>query len=150
MKLEQRLVIPTSQDKLWDLLIDVARVGRCFPGVDQVTAIDDESYRGQMRVRIGPVSLTLAGTIVVLERDKERWRASLRLDGADRRIGGGVHGTMYMDLRELSQNETELVITSDVSFLGKLGELGHTVIRRKADSVIQEFVRNLTREAASL
>ncbi len=150
MKIEQRLVVPTGRDKLWGLLMDVARVGRCFPGAEQVTALDDRSYQGTMRVRVGPVSLNMTGTIVVLEQDKECWHASLRLDGADRRVGGAVRGTMALDLRELSPEETELVIDSDVSFLGKLGELGQPVIRRKADSVIQEFARNLRQAAASL
>lgn len=149
MKIEQRLVVPASRAKLWDLLLDVARVGRCFPGVEQVTALDDQRYQGTMRVRVGPVGLTMAGTIVVLERDRDRWHASLRLEGSDRRIGGGVHGTMDMDMVELSPQETELAITGDVSFLGKLGELGQPVVRRKADSVIQEFAQNLRKEASS-
>ena len=148
MKLEQRLVVPTSRSNLWDLLMDMARVGRCFPGVEQVTAVDDQTYQGEMRIRVGPVSLNMSGTILVLERDKDRWHASMRLDGVARRIGGGVHATMEMDLKELTPDETELIIASDVSFLGKLGELGQPVIRSKADSVIQEFARNLSREAA--
>ena len=150
MKIERRLVVPTGRSKLWDLLMDVARVGRCFPGVEQVTPQDNQSYQGTMRVRVGPVSLNMAGTITVLEQDRDRWHASLRLEGADRRIGGAVRGTMDMDLMELSPEETELAITSDVSFMGKLGELGQPVIRRKADSVIQEFAQNLRQEAASL
>ena len=118
--------------------------------VEQVTPQDNQSYQGTMRVRVGPVSLNMAGTITVLEQDRDRWHASLRLEGADRRIGGAVRGTMDMDLMELSPEETELAITSDVSFMGKLGELGQPVIRRKADSVIQEFAQNLRQEAASL
>ena len=150
MKLERSLVVPTSREKLWDLLMDVARVGRCFPGVEQVTAQDDQRYEGMMRVRVGPVSLNMAGTIIVLEQDRERWHASMRLEGTDRRIGGSVRGSMQLDLTERSPVETELQISSDVSFLGKLGELGQPIIRRKADSVIKEFASNLSREAASL
>ena len=150
MKMEHRLVLPASRDKLWDLLLDVARVGQCFPGVEEVTAQDDQTYKGLMRVRVGPVSLNMAGTIVVLEQDKDRWHASLRIEGSERRVGGSVQGTMDMDLAEISQGETELLITSNVSFLGKLGELGQPVIRRKADSVVQEFTRNLMQAADSL
>jgi len=149
MKLEQRLVMPAGRGKLWDLLMDVARVGQCFPGVEQVTTVDNQNYQGVMRVSVGPVRLNMSGNIQVLEQDKERWHASLRLDGSDRRVGGAVHATMKLDLMELAPEETELVITSDVSFLGKLGELGQPVIRKKADSVIQGFARNLRQEVAS-
>ena len=150
MKLEQRLVVPATRDKLWGLLMDMPRLGRCFPGVEQVTRVDDQNYQGIMRVRVGPVTLNMSGTIQVLEQDNDRWHASLRLDGAERRVGGAVHAAMQMDLIELAQGDTELVITSDISFLGKLGELGQPVIRKKADSVIQEFARNLRQAVASL
>ena len=149
MRIEQRLLVPSTRGDLWNLLLDLDRVGRCFPGVERVTPLDEDSYRGEMRVRVGPVSLNISGTIVVLERDKTRWHASLRLEGADRRVGGAVRGTMDMDLIEVSPEETELLIRSDVSFLGKLGELGQPVIRKKADSVIREFAQNLKLEAAS-
>jgi carbon monoxide dehydrogenase subunit G len=150
MKMEQRLVVPTGRAKMWDLLMDLARVGRCFPGVEQVTAQDDRTYQGVMKVRVGPVSINIAGKIVVLEQDRDRWHASLSLDGADRKVGGAVHGIMDLDLNEISPQETELMVSSEVSFMGKLGELGQPLIRKKADSVIQEFARNLSQEAASL
>ena len=56
---------------------------------------------------------------------------------------------MTMDPLEGASQETELVIASDISFLGKLGELGQPVIRKKADSVLQEFARNLRKELAA-
>lgn len=147
MKIEKTLVVPAQRKAVWDLLMDLSRVGRSFPGVEELEPLDDGSYRGTMKVRVGPVSLRIAGTIQVVERDQEAWRASMRLEGGDRRVGGGVRGTLNLSLNEVSPNETEVAISSDVTFMGKLGELGQTVIRRKADSVIQDFASNLAREA---
>ena len=149
MKLEQHLRVPGNRAQVWDLLMDMARVGRCFPGVEQVTMVDQDNYRGTVRFRVGPATLNFSGSILVLERDRDRWHASMRLDGADRRVGASVRAAMVMDLVEAASQETELVIASDISFLGKLGELGQPVIRKKADSVIQEFARNLGWELAS-
>ena len=147
MKIEKTLVVPAQRKAVWDLLMDLSRVGRSFPGVEELEPLADGSYRGTMKVRVGPVSLRIAGTIQVVERDQEAWRASMRLEGGDRRVGGGVRGTLNLSLNEVSPNETEVAISSDVTFMGKLGELGQTVIRRKADSVIQDFASNLAREA---
>ena len=147
MKIEKALVVPAQRKAVWDLLMDLSRVGRSFPGVEELEPLDDGSYRGTMKVRVGPVSLRIAGTIQVVERDQEAWRASMRLEGGDRRVGGGVRGTLNLSLNEVSPNETEVAISSDVTFMGKLGELGQTVIRRKADSVIEDFASNLAREA---
>ena len=143
MKAEHRFVAPASRDQVWELMQDMVALGRCFPGVEQVEAEDGASYRGTMRIRLGPVSLNIAGTITVIEMDKERWHAAMRLQGTDRRLGGGMSGTMVVELVENSPTETELVVSSDISFLGKLGELGQPIIRRKADSILREFAHNL-------
>ena len=147
MKFESTITVPAQREAVWDVLMDLSRVGRSFPGVEDLEALDDGSYRGTMKVRVGPVSLRIAGTIQILERDRDQWSASMRVEGGDRRVGGGVRGTLDLSLNEVSANQTEVAMSSEVTFIGKLGELGQTVIRRKADSVIQDFASNLAREA---
>ena len=126
MKLEQRLVVPATRDKLWGLLMDMPRLGRCFPGVEQVTRVDDQNYQGIMRVRVGPVTLNMSGTIQVLEQDNDRWHASLRLDGAERRVGGAVHAAMQMDLIELAQGGYGVGDHQRYFLPGKTGRTGPT------------------------
>ena len=115
-----------------------------------MTAVDDQSYQGTMHVRVGPVRLSVSGIIQIIERDNDRWHA---LYNAWMEPTAGwveqYRATMGMDLEELSAGETELVVSSDVSFMGKLGELGQPIMRRKADSVMQEFIQNLGLELAS-
>ena len=43
--------------------------------------------------------------------------------------------------------ETELSLSSDLTFMGKLGEMGQPLIRKKAESTMEEFARNLVAEA---
>ena len=143
-------MIPIGREQLWELLLDVGRVGRCFPGVEQLTQIDDQSYQGTIKVRVGPVSFNATGKLKVVEMDKDRWHSSLRLEGADRRIGGEITGKVGIDLKERSVGETEMVVAADLFLVGKLASLGQSIIRNKAQSVIQEFAQNLRREAASL
>ena len=150
MKTERSLVLSGSRSEMWNLLMDIDRVGACFPGVEDLTRVDDSSYQGTMKIRVGPVSLTVKGTLTVLAMDKEAWHASMRLEGADRRIGAGVRATIDMDLKELAADQTELTIVSDVAFLGRLGELGQPIIHRKAEAAIEEFAENLAKEAASI
>ena len=52
---------------------------------------------------------------------------------------------MTVRLKSSSPTETELDIETDTTFMGRLGELGQPVIRRKAQSTIEEFARNLSR-----
>jgi carbon monoxide dehydrogenase subunit G len=146
MKTEHRFAAPAAREQVWELMLDMPRVGRCFPGVKEVDAAGDQSYRGTMQVRVGPVSLNISGTMVVTAMDKDLWQASMHVEGADRRLGGGVSGEMLVNLIDLSDSETEVVVSSDISFMGKLGELGQPIIRKKADSILREFADNISRQ----
>jgi carbon monoxide dehydrogenase subunit G len=56
---------------------------------------------------------------------------------------------MLVQLKPAPSGETKLLIETDTTFMGRLGELGQPVIRRKAQSTIEEFARNLSRELAA-
>lgn len=143
MNFEQRCTIPVPRAQLWDFLMDVPQMATCVPGVESVTPTSDGRYVGQMRVRVGPIALNLQGTMSIEERDQENWRASVRAEAADRRVGGGVHTTAHMTLVEHGPTETALLIRAEARLLGKLGEFGQPLIRKKADELLAEFARNV-------
>ena len=143
MNFEQQATIPASRETLWDFLMDVPSVATCVPGVQAVTPREDGQYAGEMRIRVGPISLTLQGVMAIQERDRENWKASMHGEATDRRVGGGLNATAQMTLIEQGAAETRLVIQTDARLLGKLGEFGQPLIRKKADQMMAEFARNV-------
>jgi hypothetical protein len=146
MKLENRCLVPAGRDATWALVMDIPRVATCVPGLGDVTTEDDGRFQAVMKVRIGPISLNLAGTIQVLERDKDKGEASFQVEASDRRVGGSFRTNITMQLVSQADNQTELLIVSDTNFMGRLGELGQPIIRRKANTTMQDFARNLARQ----
>ena len=49
-----------------------------------------------------------------------------------------------MRLLEQSESTTELVLSGEVRFLGKLGEFGEPLIRKRAEIIVGDFARNVT------
>jgi carbon monoxide dehydrogenase subunit G len=146
VKFTQRAVIPVARELLWEFLMDVPKVARSLPGVESVNQIDDTTYQGALKVRVGPISLNLQGKIILEQRDRENWRAALRAEASDRMAAGAVKGRTNMELKEISPKETELSVETDVNILGKIGEFGQPIIRKKADAMLQEFVENIKRQ----
>ncbi|MCH8831142.1 MAG: hypothetical protein IID00_00170 [Chloroflexi bacterium] len=149
MKLENRCLVPASVDKTWALLLDIPQAAPCIPGVQDVVADGENRFKAVMQVRIGPVRLNFSGTISVVGQDKEKGEARFRIEAADRRVGGSIRADLTMQITSISPEETEMVITSDTVFMGKIGELGQPIIRRKANSTLQDFARNLAKQAQS-
>ena len=148
MKMENRCLVPADRAATWALVMDIPRAAACVPGVQEVTA-EDDGYRAVMRVRVGPISLDLAGTIRVLGGDEEKGEARFLVEASDRRVGGGVRTNISMQLSPQPDGQTELTIVSDTNFMGRLGELGQPIIRRKANTTMQEFARNLAQQASN-
>ena len=76
-------------------------------------------------------------------QDDEGREARFVVEAADRRVGGAVKSDVEMRAVESEGGATELVILSDTTFMGRLGELGQPIIRRKANTTLEDFARNL-------
>lgn len=149
MNFEHRITIPASRERVWSFLEEIPRVGRCVPGVTEVTQVDDQTYRGSIKVRVGPIGLTLAGDLNVLEQDEEAGKAAMSAQASDRKIGGAVSAKLSLEVREVQPTETELLVLTDATVMGRLGEFGQAVIRKKVDQMMGEFAKNLSAAVAA-
>ena len=149
MNFEHSATIPAPKAKVWDFVMDVPRVSQCVPGVQDVKPLDADNYEGTLKVRVGPISLSLVGKITMEERDVQRGRASMVASAQDRKVGGGVQAKMAMRVEELGPAESKLTITTDANVMGKIGEFGQPVIRKKAEQMMAEFTDKVAREVVS-
>ena len=129
--------------------MDVPRTAFCVPGLQELEPAEDGSFRATLQARIGPISLTFSGTIRVLEQNPELYLARFRVEGSDRRVGGSFQANMTVRLIPLSPDKTQLEISADTTFMGKLGELGQPIIRRKTAATIDQFAKNLAQQLDS-
>jgi uncharacterized protein len=143
VKFEHKTSINAPIDKVWDFLMDLESVAKCVPGVETVEKLDNDRYRGTLKVKVGPISLNLQGDAYITERDDAAHKASMRLDAADKRAGGAVKGLASMTATEAGGGITELQLDTDAQVMGRIGEFGQPIIRRKAEQTMNEFADNL-------
>ena len=149
MTFTQTCTITASRDIVWDFLMQAENVARCLTGVEALKQLDQDNYEGTLRVKVGPIALSLQGTLRVEARDREQWHGAMRAEAKDRRLGGGLRAHLSMDLREKGPTETEMCITLEAHMLGKIGEFGQPVIRKKADAMLQEFAVQVSQQLLS-
>ncbi len=145
MNFEHSCTVPVAREILWAFLMDVPQMTACVPGVTDVIANSEDQYSGRMKVKFGPVRLTLLGEVRIQERDQSNWRAGGKAEAKDRRVGGGVHIKAQLSLIEHDGPRTELSIQTEARLMGKLGEFGQSVIRKKADKIVAEFAQNVAK-----
>jgi carbon monoxide dehydrogenase subunit G len=146
MNFSQHCVITASRDTVWDFLMNMENVARCLDGVQELKQLDADTYEGTLRVKVGPVALTFQGTVHVEERDREQWRGLIRAEAKDRKVGGGVRAHLDMHLEEKSPTETEMHVALEAHILGKIGEFGQPVIRKKTETMLQTFATQVSQQ----
>ena len=144
MRLENSCLIPAARSTVWNLIMDIPRSAACVPGLQEIVPDGEDKYRATMQSRVGPMKLTFSGTVAVLESDESKGEARIQVEASDRRVGGGIKADMKIRLVDQTPEHTELTITTDTAFMGKLGELGQPLMHRKARNTMEEFARNLT------
>ena len=71
MKLENEFTVPASIDQAWAVLLDVPRVAPCLPGATVEDGQGEEGeYKGQMKIKIGPITASYKGTVKIQEADE--------------------------------------------------------------------------------
>ena len=135
--------VKAAPDALWAFVTDIPTVGMCIPGAEEVAANGDGTYSGVVKVRVGPVGLGLAGKLAVDSRDDAARRIAMTGEGADRKVPGSVRVKIDMAVEDRGNGESALVVDSDANIMGKLGEFGQGVIKRKADGMMKEFGQRL-------
>lgn len=148
MIVDQKVTIPAPPEPVWDLMMDVPEVATCVPGVESVEQVGDDEYAGALRVRVGKIAVRLEGKVTVVDRDKDSWSAGMNVEAVDRKIRGSVKAKATMKLQPQDGGVTELLVHADASILGKLGEFGQAVMRRKADQIVGEFAQNVAQKIA--
>ena len=143
MKVEIVSVVPASREAIWALVMDIPKAASCIPGLKDITQDGETSYQATLQARVGPMGMNLSGVITILSQDAESGDAHFLVEANDRRVGGGVKTNMSMKITAKSPTETELEIVADTTFMGRLGELGQPLIRRKARNTLEDFSKNL-------
>jgi uncharacterized protein len=146
VKLEHRVTVDAPRSTVWAVLMNLPVAARCVPGTRDVAPAGD-GVRGTLDVRVGPIKLSLAGSVAVESRDEAAGTARLRADAEDQRLGGAVRA--FVDLAVSGDNPTELRVSTDVAILGRIGELGQPLIARQADKVLASFADCLRRTVAA-
>jgi carbon monoxide dehydrogenase subunit G len=61
MQLENEFSVPAPVSEVWKTLLDVERIAPCMPGAT-VERVDGGEVAGRVRVKVGPVTASYAGT----------------------------------------------------------------------------------------
>jgi carbon monoxide dehydrogenase subunit G len=140
LQFQKEVQIGVPRERVWNFIWDVDRFIACVPGCKEAKTIEPgKQYAATMVEKVGPFKVEFPTTIQVVER-QELKHIKAQASGADNRIGSRMKVDLDVDLRD-QNGGTVLGFVATVDILGKLAALGHGIIKRKADQVLDDFAK---------
>src|SRR5262249_24995830 len=147
MQLNSTFKVPVPVDEAWQVLLDYQRLARSMPGAT-VTQVQGDDVLGQVKVKLGPVSVTYQGKVTFSEKDEARHRILATAAGREVR-GSGTASAQVTAVLTDAGNVTEVNVATDLNITGRPAQFGRSVVAEVSERLIGQFAENLARELES-
>ncbi|HTA00801.1 MAG TPA: SRPBCC domain-containing protein [Streptosporangiaceae bacterium] len=141
MELEHSFSVPVPVERAWDVLQDVERVAPCMPGAT-LDSVDGDSISGKIKVKVGPIQMTYAGTAKFTERDKAAGVMTLEASGKETRGAGTASASVRSELKA-DGDKTNVIVHTTLNVTGKPAQFGRGVLVEVGGRLIGIFADNL-------
>lgn len=138
MKLVNEFTVAAPIEQTWTTLLDVERVASCLPGASIEPVGEDGSYRGRMRVKVGPVSMSYGGTVRLAEVDADSHVAAFEARAKETRGTGTAAATIRNTLTETADG-TRVQVETDLDVTGRPAQFGRGLMEEVASKMLGQF-----------
>lgn len=142
IRIEKTFHVDAPPGKVWAFLTDPEAVASCLPGAAITEQVDDDTYAGTMKVKLGPVSASYRGRLTFERLDADARIAELSGRGEDTNGKGGARMKMTSRLEEAAGG-TEVHVASDVEVTGMLAQFGRGMIENVSDQMFERFTAKM-------
>lgn len=139
MELTHEFTVPVDRATAWESFQDIASVAECFPGAT-VTSVEEDSFQGTCKVKLGPIALQYTGSGEFVERDSAAYRLVIMAKGRDKRGNGTAGADVTATFTEESPASTRVEVLTELNITGKPAQFGRGVIQDVSDKLLGQFV----------
>jgi carbon monoxide dehydrogenase subunit G len=143
IELDNSFTVPVPPEQAWDVLLDVERIAPCMPGAS-VTSVEGDEIEGQVKVKLGPLSLTYKGTAKFTDKNEAGRTISIEATGKETRGSGTASATVQANLTPGDgAGQTLVSIHTSLNVTGKPAQFGRSLLPEVSGKLIQQFATNL-------
>lgn len=148
IKIEKTFRVDEPVEKVWAFLSDPRKVGVCVPGAQITEQVDERTYKGAIKVKVGPSVTDYKGEVQILRKDDAAHEIEILGKGQDVRGKGSAQMKMTGKLRAVDGG-TEVINLSELNVVGILAQMGGRVITEVSNIMFEQFVNNFKKQLQS-
>jgi len=140
--LNHSFTVPVAIAEAWNVLTNVERIAPCLPGA-QLQEIEGETYRGAVKVKVGPIQAQFKGQASFVEKDDANYKVVLKGEGRDTGGKGNASAVITAQLTAIDASSTQVNVNTDLSITGKVAQFGRGALADVSDKLLAQFSENL-------
>jgi uncharacterized protein len=139
MQITNSFAVKASPDVVYEFLLDVNNVVSCVPGAELSEVVDPNTFKGKVRIKVGPVTVSYNGTARITSRDAETRSATLEAEGKETTGSGSAQATTAMSVAADGDDST-VTLATDFTVVGRVAQFGR--------GIMEDVSRHLVAQAA--
>jgi carbon monoxide dehydrogenase subunit G len=145
MRLENEFTVSAPIAQTWATLLDIERVATCLPGASVEPGDADGTFRGSMKMKLGPVTVDYKGSAKMLEVDEDAHVATMEAKAREAK-GQGTAAATIANRLTADGDRTRVTVITDLNVTGRQAQFGRGIMQDVAEKMLGEFAKRLEQE----
>jgi carbon monoxide dehydrogenase subunit G len=140
IEIKETFDVKAPIDRVWRFVLDPHNVAACMPGASLDEVIDEKTFVGNIKIKVGAVMASYKGRVELVEIDEANHTVKMNAEGTESG-GGTARGAMVSRLVSRPDGRTEIVAEASVDLTGRIMQVGRGMIQGVSKQLFQQFVK---------
>ncbi|MFL5219324.1 MAG: SRPBCC family protein, partial [Microvirga sp.] len=127
-------------DQVFAYLLDINKVVGCVPGAELTEVVDESTFKGKVKVKVGPITVAYSGTARISDRNDAERVATLSAEGRETTGPGSARASAEMRVQTAGEGSL-VTITTEYHIAGRVAQFGRGVMEDVSRRLIGEMAR---------
>lgn len=138
MQLENSFSVAAPPDRVFAYLLDVNKVVGCVPGAELSEVVDPSTFKGKVKIKVGPITVAYSGTAKIVDRDDATHSAAIEAEGRETTGPGSARAKANMSV--VAEGAGSMVrIVTDYNVAGRVAQFGRGVMEDVSRRLVGEM-----------
>jgi carbon monoxide dehydrogenase subunit G len=138
MQLENSFSVSAPPDRVFGYLLDVNKVAGCVPGAELSEVVDPTTFKGKVKIKVGPITVAYNGTARIVDRDDSARSATIEAEGRETTGPGSARAKAQMSVVAEDGGSVVKILT-DYNVAGRVAQFGRGVMEDVSRRLVGEM-----------
>jgi uncharacterized protein len=138
MQIQNEFEVAAPPERVYAFLLDVNRVVACVPGAELSEVVDPDTFKGKVKIKVGPITVAYNGTARIADRDEASHKATLQADGRETTGPGSARASAVMTV-EPAPSGSKVRLETDFNVAGRVANFGRGVMEDVSRRLVNQM-----------